>query len=97
MELIKEYIEGLKKCIAELSTRDIEVVASTIFDAFKKGKFDILLSSEVGGEGLDFQFCRVIINYDLPYNPMRVEQRIGRIDRFGGKGHQDGRQQNLYR
>lgn len=54
-----------------------------IIDAFRKGKFDILLSSEVGGEGLDFQFCRVMINYDLPYNPMRVEQRIGRIDRFG--------------
>jgi len=52
---------------------------------FKKGKFQILLSSEVGGEGLDFQYCHAIINYDLPYNPMRVEQRIGRIDRFGQK------------
>jgi superfamily II DNA or RNA helicase len=51
--------------------------------SFKEGKFQILLSSEVGGEGLDFQFCHAIINYDLPYNPMRVEQRIGRIDRFG--------------
>lgn len=43
----------------------------------------ILLSSEVGSEGLDFQFAHVIINYDLPWNPMRVEQRIGRIDRIG--------------
>ena len=43
----------------------------------------ILLSSEVGGEGLDFEFCSVIFNYDLPWNPMRVEQRIGRLDRFG--------------
>jgi superfamily II DNA or RNA helicase len=43
----------------------------------------ILLSSEVGSEGIDLQFCRVIINYDLPWNPMRVEQRIGRIDRVG--------------
>jgi hypothetical protein len=42
-----------------------------------------LLSSEVGSEGLDLQFCRVIINYDLPWNPMRVEQRIGRLDRLG--------------
>ena len=56
-----------------------------IMTAFKDGKYQILLSSEVGGEGLDFQFCHAIINYDLPYNPMRVEQRIGRIDRFGQK------------
>ena len=52
---------------------------------FKNGKFDILLSSEVGSEGLDMQFCNVVINYDLPWNPMRVEQRIGRIDRIGQK------------
>lgn len=46
---------------------------------------DILLSSEVGCEGLDFQFCDFLINYDLPWNPMRIEQRIGRIDRHGQK------------
>ena len=45
----------------------------------------ILLSSEVGSEGLDFQFCNVMFNYDLPWNPMRVEQRIGRLDRYGQK------------
>lgn len=44
---------------------------------------DVLLSSEVGCEGLDYQFCDLLINYDLPWNPMRVEQRIGRIDRYG--------------
>ncbi len=44
-----------------------------------------LLTSEVGGEGVDIQFCRVLINYDLPWNPMRLEQRIGRIDRLGQK------------
>ncbi|MHB1042634.1 MAG: DEAD/DEAH box helicase [Eubacteriales bacterium] len=54
-----------------------------IMEAFEKNELDILLSSEVGGEGLDFQFCQAIVNYDLPYNPMRVEQRIGRVDRFG--------------
>lgn len=43
----------------------------------------VLLSSEVGSEGIDLQFCRVMANYDLPWNPMRVEQRIGRIDRVG--------------
>lgn len=43
----------------------------------------VLLTSEIGGEGLDMQFCRTLINYDLPWNPMKVEQRIGRIDRIG--------------
>lgn len=56
-----------------------------IIKEFRNGKFDILLSSEVGSEGLDMQFCNVIFNYDLPWNPMRVEQRIGRIDRIGQK------------
>lgn len=44
---------------------------------------DVLLSSEVGCEGLDFQFCDCLVNFDLPWNPMRIEQRIGRIDRYG--------------
>lgn len=43
----------------------------------------ILLSTEVGAEGVDLQFCRLLVNYDLPWNPMRVEQRIGRLDRIG--------------
>jgi SNF2 family DNA or RNA helicase len=45
----------------------------------------VLLSSEVGSEGIDLQFCRTVINYDLPWNPMKVEQRIGRVDRLGQK------------
>ena len=56
---------------------------SDIMRDFEAGRYDILLLSEVGGEGLDFQFCTSLINYDLPYNPMRIEQRIGRIDRMG--------------
>jgi ATP-dependent helicase HepA len=43
----------------------------------------VLLSSRVGSEGLDFQFCSTMVNYDLPWNPMEVEQRIGRLDRIG--------------
>ena len=44
---------------------------------------DIFFSSEVGCEGLDYEFCDRMVNYDIPWNPMRLEQRIGRIDRFG--------------
>lgn len=43
----------------------------------------VLLASRVGSEGLDFQFCHTVVNYDLPWNPMEVEQRIGRVDRIG--------------
>jgi SNF2 family DNA or RNA helicase len=46
-------------------------------------KAEILLATEVGGEGRNIQFCRTIINYDLPWNPMRIEQRIGRVHRIG--------------
>ncbi|MHA1671621.1 MAG: SNF2-related protein [Promethearchaeota archaeon] len=46
-------------------------------------RFVILLSTEIGGEGRNFQFCRNLINYDLPWNPMKLEQRIGRLDRIG--------------
>ncbi|MCX6054224.1 MAG: SNF2-related protein [Chloroflexi bacterium] len=51
----------------------------------QEGALDVLLFSEVGCEGLDYQFCDCIVNYDLPWNPMRIEQRIGRIDRNGQK------------
>lgn len=56
--------------------------ATSVLD---KNAIDILLFSEIGCEGLDYQFCDCMINYDLPWNPMRVEQRIGRIDRNGQK------------
>ena len=43
----------------------------------------VLVSTEAGGEGRNLQFCHWLVNYDLPWNPMRVEQRIGRLDRIG--------------
>lgn len=43
----------------------------------------ILISTEAGGEGRNLQFCHTMVNYDLPWNPMRIEQRIGRLDRIG--------------
>jgi ERCC4-related helicase len=55
-----------------------------IIDQFRGSpQVRVLISSDVGAEGLDFQFCNTLFNYDLPWNPMKVEQRIGRIDRFG--------------
>jgi len=50
---------------------------------FRKDEIKILLCTESASEGLNLQNCGVLINYDMPWNPMRVEQRIGRIDRIG--------------
>ena len=55
-----------------------------IKNAFRQGEeIKILLGTEAASEGLNLQTCGVMINYDMPWNPMRVEQRIGRIDRIG--------------
>ncbi|MFW6035661.1 MAG: DEAD/DEAH box helicase [Halothermotrichaceae bacterium] len=50
---------------------------------FQREKKDVLISTEAGSQGLNLQFCNNIINYDLPWNPMKVEQRIGRVHRLG--------------
>lgn len=60
---------GRKDWITELFKQDIQV----------------LIATEAGGEGINLQFCHHLINYDLPWNPMRLEQRIGRIHRYGQK------------
>ncbi len=51
-------------------------------EAFK-GDTEVLIATEAGGEGRNMQFCNVIINYDLPWSPLKIEQRIGRLHRFG--------------
>jgi len=64
----------------------VPVTKEEIKNAFRKGKeIKILLCTEAASEGLNLQTCGVLINYDMPWNPMRVEQRIGRVDRIGQK------------
>ncbi|TYP73730.1 DEAD/DEAH box helicase [Paenibacillus methanolicus] len=55
-----------------------------MMDLFR-GRAQVLIATEAGGEGINLQFCHHIINFDLPWNPMRVEQRIGRVHRLGQK------------
>ena len=50
---------------------------------FREGRAEIMVCTDAAAEGLNFQFCGALVNYDMPWNPMRVEQRIGRIDRLG--------------
>ena len=55
----------------------------TVVQQFRERAEGVLLCTETAAESLNFQFCSAIINYDIPWNPMRLEQRIGRIDRIG--------------
>ncbi|WP_019424377.1 DEAD/DEAH box helicase [Paenibacillus sp. OSY-SE] len=53
-----------------------------MMDLFR-GRAQVMIATEAGGEGINLQFCHHMINFDLPWNPMRVEQRIGRVHRLG--------------
>ena len=72
--------DGIQAMVLQGATRDKD---RTVEQFRRSSDAHVLLSSEVGSEGIDLQFARVVVNYDLPWNPMRVEQRIGRVDRLG--------------
>lgn len=57
---------------------------SALVDAFS-GNADLMIATEAAAEGLNLQFCSLVVNYDLPWNPQRIEQRIGRCHRYGQK------------
>ncbi|MFP3597232.1 SNF2-related protein [Chryseobacterium sp. SIMBA_029] len=58
-------------------------IRQALIDAFRSDKYDVMIATEAGAEGINLQFCSMIVNYDLPWNPQRVEQRIGRCHRYG--------------
>jgi hypothetical protein len=64
-------------------SRDVDIRAALI-EHFRD-EADILIATEAAAEGVNLQFCSLVINYDLPWNPQRVEQRIGRCHRYGQK------------
>jgi superfamily II DNA or RNA helicase len=73
------------RCVAVTGDIKDRAERDKLLRGFETDDNRILLCSEIGAEGVDLQFARVVVNYDLPWNPMRVEQRIGRIDRIGQK------------
>lgn len=86
-----EYIDTLNYLKESLSTLykviSIDGSMSTIerkeaLDAFRADK-DVMICTDAAGEGIDMQFCNIMINYDIPWNPNRLEQRMGRIHRIG--------------
>lgn len=80
-KIYNEWIEKPANIDKKNNSRSVNI-RSAILEKFKKdGK--ILITTEAGAEGLNLQFCSLVINYDLPWNPQKVEQRIGRCHRFG--------------
>lgn len=67
----------------DTSSRPV-MMRHALIDAFRR-EAKILLATEAGAEGINLQFCSMVVNYDLPWNPQRVEQRIGRCHRYGQK------------
>lgn len=90
--IFTEFVETQKyinECLQSLGYGTALINGSMSPDEklLEKQKFQndaqFLISTDAGGEGINLQFCWVMINYDMPWNPMRLEQRIGRIDRIG--------------
>jgi superfamily II DNA or RNA helicase len=81
-QMVKEFLEARGISVVTLNGSMDMDERQRAQDAFR-GQARVLVSTDAGGEGLNLQFCHVIINYDLPWNPMRIEQRIGRVDRIG--------------
>ena len=79
-----EIYEQYKAAHPEDESSKPVMMRHALIDAFKT-KAKILIATEAGAEGINLQFCSMVVNYDLPWNPQRVEQRIGRCHRYGQK------------
>lgn len=78
----EQIYQDYKRAHPENNSSKSVMVRHAIVEHFKKNA-QILIATEAGAEGINLQFCSLVINYDLPWNPQRVEQRIGRCHRYG--------------
>ena len=78
-----EADEGHAIAPAHRPSRDVAVRLALVHEFRHRSK--VFISTEAGAKGLNLQFCDTVINYDLPWNPQRIEQRIGRVHRYGQK------------
>jgi superfamily II DNA or RNA helicase len=81
-EMLKEFLGSRGFSVVTLNgSMGLEERRAVMTDFRDRSR--VLVSTDAGGEGLNLQFCHVVVNYDLPWNPMKIEQRIGRVDRIG--------------
>ena len=83
-QMLKEFLEARGISVVTLNGSMDMNDRRLAQDAFRN-THRVLISTDAGGEGLNLQFAHVVVNYDIPWNPMRLEQRIGRVDRIGQK------------
>lgn len=81
-KMLKEFLEARGIPVVTINGSMTMEERKQAQDDFRKSH-RVLVSTDAGGEGLNLQFAHIIINYDIPWNPMRLEQRIGRVDRIG--------------
>ncbi|MFK8303565.1 SNF2-related protein [Capnocytophaga stomatis] len=81
-KIYKEWVADEKNAGKLTGSRAVDI-RQALVDAFRSEKYDIMIATEAAAEGINLQFCSMIVNYDLPWNPQRVEQRIGRCHRYG--------------
>jgi hypothetical protein len=82
-EIYKNWIEKNKDTDKITGSKTADTRAALI--EYFKDEAEIMIATEAGAEGVNLQFCSLVINYDLPWNPQRIEQRIGRCHRYGQK------------
>ena len=80
-QIYQEWLAANKQSGRATGSRQVDLRAS-IIDRFRD-RASVLIATEAGAEGLNLQFCSAIVNFDLPWNPQRIEQRIGRCHRYG--------------
>lgn len=85
LQLIEKYLieQGFKPVVFHGKMNSNE--KQEALQKFKSDEYNVLIATDSAGQGLNLQFCSNLFNYDLPWNPMKIEQRIGRIHRFGQK------------
>lgn len=81
-EVYHSWVANKKNAHRVTGSRDVDI-RSAIVDTFKNENFQLMIATEAAAEGINLQFCSMVVNYDLPWNPQRIEQRIGRCHRYG--------------
>jgi len=81
-QIYRDWLANEKNAGKMTGSKAVDI-RQALVDAFKSDQYQIMIATEAAAEGINLQFCSMIVNYDLPWNPQRVEQRIGRCHRYG--------------
>jgi len=81
-EIYKNWVNDKNNYGKLTHSKSIDI-RNALVDAFRSDEYQIMIATEAAAEGINLQFCSMVVNYDLPWNPQRIEQRIGRCHRYG--------------